>query len=170
MNTSLGDLVEGVVAMYETIVSLGFEDDIRRCATELSKGQWHIICSQKHPNKKLKEYFIRECANYVDWNKIYIHAQTIDFIREYKNKLDWTALCAWYAFTMEQLEEFKDYIDWFQVSKWQFLTPKFIRNHLETLDLYEVRCNPNIKLKGDFRDFLLEFAIKKGDIDPNFNK
>ena len=156
--------------MYEAIVSWGLEKDLREYADDLSKEQWYKLCSQKHPDKRLKEYFIRECDDYVFWSQIYIHVETIDFIREYKNKLDWTKLCRWFAFTMDQLEEFKDYIDWFEVSKWQFLTSKFIRKHLDTLNLHEVRCNRNTKINSSFREFLRKFAILKGDIDVNFNK
>lgn len=110
------------------------------------------------------EEFTREMADYICWDWTWEQIKDINFIREYKDKLNWKLLSQYYPFTKEQLKEFEDYIVWDYIAKWsgEVLNTKIIDKFWDKLDLKELLCNYTVKLpkvmEGKFRFYV--YGIK----------
>jgi hypothetical protein len=64
----------------------------------------------------------------MNWNCISIHQNlSEDFIREFKDKVDWINISTYQKLSEKFIKEFKDYVDWNCVSTYQKLSKKFIK-------------------------------------------
>ena len=77
---------------------------------------------------KMIEELMRENFKGLDWNVICTEEiLSIDFIRQFKDELDWDQLSWNQIFTEKQIEEFRDYIhNWYNIIINQDVSGKFL--------------------------------------------
>lgn len=76
-----------------------------------------------------QETFLREYANYLDPKEVCEEFLSIDFIRQFKDKLDWDELTWSQIFDQKQIEEFLDKINWYNALTNQNLSKEFLLKH-----------------------------------------
>lgn len=76
----------------------------------------------------MNEEYLRENFEGLDWTFICAEEQlSLDFIREFKDALDWDRLSWNQIFTEKQIEEFKEYIhNWYNVAINQNISKEFL--------------------------------------------
>lgn len=57
-----------------------------------------------------------------------------NFMREYKDDLDWYLICQYQVLTEDFMREMEDYLDYFQISQFQVLSDVFVRDYAEQLN------------------------------------
>lgn len=82
---------------------------------------------------------------------------SIDFIREFKDKIDWHNVSCWQHLSEKQIEEFKDQLDWWYISKKQNYSLSFIEKWKEKLDWFWVvlRKKKDKKFMDKYRDIII---------------
>ena len=104
----------------------------------------------KYPNGEMTEEFIRE--HYQDrewdWGDIYMNILSIDFIREFKDKLPWRSVSEYKVLLDKDFHEFKDKIKWGIASSYQKLSPEILNRFEEFLDY--TYLGTNTKLPEEF--------------------
>lgn len=63
---------------------------------------------------------------------------SIDFIREFADKLSWHNISCWQNLSEKAIEEFKENVDWWYISKKQFYSIPFIEKWKGELDWFWV--------------------------------
>ena len=91
---------------------------------------WGRISKYQH----LSEDFIREFKDKVDWYYIskYQHLSE-DFIREFKDMVNWECISTYQHLSEDFIREFKDKVDWGWISRYQHLSEDFIREFKLTI-------------------------------------
>lgn len=82
---------------------------------------------------------------------------SIDFIREFADKISWSAVSCWQHLSEKEIEEFKDQIDWWYVSKKQKYTLSFIEKWKDKLDWFWVvlRNKNDKKFMDKYKDVII---------------
>jgi phosphoribosylanthranilate isomerase len=76
----------------------------------------------------LSEDFIRKFKNKVNWHNISIHQKlSEDFIREFKDEIDWYYISMYQKLSESLIREFKDEVNWYYISRHQKLSENFIK-------------------------------------------
>ena len=97
----------------------------------ITKYHWDCISA----NQSLSEDFIREFKDYVDWLWISsCQKLSEDFIREFKDKVDWYWISAYQSLSEDFIREFKDNVYWCSISEYQKLSESFIREFKDYVD------------------------------------
>ena len=77
-------------------------------------------------NNKLSEDFIREFKDKVDWGSISEYQKlSEDFIREFQDKVNWYYISEYQKLSEDFIKEFKNKVDWYLIFKYQKLSEKF---------------------------------------------
>jgi len=83
------------------------------------------------------EEFIREYADYIDWEQVSMHVTlSEDFIREFQDKVKWGPICHNQKLSEDFIREFKDKVNWSQIAHHQTLSEDFIREFQDELYFY----------------------------------
>lgn len=91
---------------------------------------WQIVSQEPLP-----EDFIREFKDKVDWYYISEYQNlSEDFIREHKDKVDWYNISMYQKLSEDFIREFQDMVDWITISKFQYLSEDFIREFQDKAD------------------------------------
>ena len=79
-----------------------------------------------YKKNKLSEEFIREFKDKVDWWCISRYQElSEDFIREFKNRVIWKMISKYQTLSEEFIREFKNSVDWEMISYYQTLSEDF---------------------------------------------
>ena len=115
-----------------------FERTIRE--TPINKVDWEKV-SRHVESQDVSFSFIREYADYLDWDKISLYKHTKEFYREFADRLKWWRV-AISGIQERKIKEFKDkfedHYDWNEISKNSFLSKKFIMRNTELIDWDEI--------------------------------
>jgi hypothetical protein len=85
-------------------------------------------------NQKLTIDFIREFADRVDWRGVSCYQALSDAdIREFADKVDWYWICNYQTLSESLIREFVDRVDWSSISNCQTLSKGFIREYRSDL-------------------------------------
>ena len=77
-------------------------------------------------HQKLSEEFIRKFKNKVDWGCISAYQKlSEDFIRKFQDKVYWDYISKFQNLSEDFIREFKDKVDWNEISECQKLSKKF---------------------------------------------
>jgi len=119
-------------------------------------------------DKILKKYSC-DNINEINWYNFNFNHHKIseDFIREFKDSVDWIYICTYQKLSEKFMSEFKDKLDWKSVGPYQRMSKDFIEKFKDKLDLeYLLKYNQidqkfynklkNIKLLSRFQ--LLDFS------------
>lgn len=71
--------------------------------------------------------------SYFFLDKIFIFSE--NFLRKYKDKVNWTVISKVYKLDFIFIEEMKDYVDWEMISIYQYLSDTFIEENINNLNL-----------------------------------
>lgn len=85
----------------------------------------------------------------ISWN---LHL-TDDFIREFKDRIDFTEACEHHVFSEEFIEEMIDYVDWEKISEYQVLSKEFCLKHKHRVDWYYLSTKKWVTV-----DFIREYS------------
>jgi len=102
--------------------------------------------------QKLSEDFIREFKDKLNWYRISRYQKlSEDFIREFKNKVNWCEISACQKLSPKFITEFKNEVDWAEISTYQKLSENFIfrfRNYVDwdCISQYQILSEDFIKL------------------------
>ena len=103
--------------------------------TDLENIVWDDISI----NFTLSEEFIREFKDYVDWYFISSFQNlSEDFIREFKNYVTWLKISMYQQLSEKFIREFKDDVYWYEISLCQNLSENFISEHKEYVSWYNI--------------------------------
>lgn len=85
----------------------------------------------------------------INWAVISGHQQlSEDFIRQFKNKLDWDFIVVRQNLSEDFIEKHSKFIDWWLLGAWQELSDAFIDKHSDKLDMEQLlKYEDNKKLK-----------------------
>ena len=82
--------------------------------------------AQLYKENIFSEDFIREFKNKVDWCYISIYQKlSEDFIREFQNKVDWCYISIYQKLSEDFIREFKNKIYWKHIANHQKLSEEF---------------------------------------------
>ena len=127
------------------------EDALKRANEILGTNYdaWRLI--SKH--QSLSEDFIREFKDRVDWVSIssYQHLSE-DFIREFKDRVDWDSISANQHLSEDFIREFEDKVEWECISECQHLSEDFIREFTDRVCWYNISTYQRLS-----EDFIREF-------------
>ncbi len=116
----------------------------------------YIIKLVKFHNPNLSEIQIYQELDKnkkIDWNncEFYKNNQlSEDFIREFKNKVNWIYISAYKKLSEEFIKEFQDKVDWYFISKRQKLSESFIKEFQNKIDWK--MFNENKNLSKEFKE------------------
>lgn len=101
--------------------------------------EWGFVSARCY---SLSEEFIREFKDHLDWNWISIR-QTLSesFIEEHKNLVDWRYISEYQKLSEEFIEKHKDWVCWCYISRAQDLSEPFIRKYKDRIDWREISGN-----------------------------
>lgn len=114
---------------------------------------WDCIIYYK--NSELTEDFIREFKDKVDWHNI-SKCQTLseDFIREFQNKVEWKNISFNQKLSEDFIREFKDKVDWKWISCKQKLSEDFVKEFQDKVDWKWISNQVECELIGILCDFV----------------
>ena len=99
------------------------------------------------------ENFIRKFKDKVDWSRISQYKKlSEDFIREFKDKVDWKRISRYQKLSEDFIREFKDQVNWERISLCQTLSEDFIREFKDKVDWDYISCYQKLS-----EDFIREF-------------
>lgn len=131
------------------------------------------VIYHRRNQKPFSEDFIRSIIDKVDANRMYYFIQNRNlsekFIREFADKLNWSAICenADQTFTDSFIDEFADKIHWSSETFCKKLSEETTRKYLEKIPLYVVFQNINIS--EQFRRELIDCSFRKGYSARQYN-
>jgi hypothetical protein len=94
---------------------------------------------------------------YFDWYDLAFYADNTlseDFIREFKDKVDWEFVSEYQDLSEDFIREFKDKVDWYWISFRQILSEDFIREFQD-----KVNWNMVLTYQKLSREFKNEYVI-----------
>ena len=102
------------------------------------------------PNNNIK-YFIYN-KNRVDWDYISYYELSGEFLREFKNELDWYYISRNNPLSEDIIREFQDYVDWYYISKYQILSREFCEEFKDKLhkDVLYIQQFDNLPYRPDY--------------------
>ena len=110
-----------------------FERSVRE--TPIDKVNWDQL-SEHVWSKDLSISFIREYADFLNWDRISQFKHTIDFYREFADRIYWWRV-AGTEINEKKIEEFidkwEDEFDWEQICEYSKLSKKFIERNAELI-------------------------------------
>jgi hypothetical protein len=110
---------------------------------------WNSLCA----HQKLSEDFIREFKDKVDWTYISIRQNlSEDFIREFQDKVDWDNISEFQKLSEDFIREFQNKVNWLYISEFQKLSEDFIREFQN-----KVNWNYISRFQKLSEDFIREF-------------
>jgi hypothetical protein len=102
----------------------------------------------------LSKDFIREFKDKVDWYYISRHQKlSEDFIREFKDKIDWENISEYQKLSEGFIREFKDQVNWNQISAYQKLSEGFRKE-------FNIEVRDNCKLSQVLKSTPIELTNK----------
>lgn len=111
-----------------------YEKTIR--ATPIDKVDWERV-TEHVESQDLSISFIREYADYLNWNKISYYKHTINFYREFADRFNWWDVSQ-SEINERKIKEFKfrfiDEWDWEELCKHSNLSKKFIMRNTELVN------------------------------------
>ena len=85
----------------------------------------------------LSEDFIREFKDKVDWDCISIYQKLSEnFIREIQDRVVWRCISIYQKLSEDFMREFQDRVDWYFISIYQKLSEDFMREFQDRVDWY----------------------------------
>jgi hypothetical protein len=104
----------------------------------------------------LSEDFIREFKDEINWNGISFHQKlSEDFIKEFQNKVNWGGISFSQILSEGFIKEFKDKVDWLCISRNQKLSEEFMREFKDRIDWNQISSNQILS-----EEFIREFKDK----------
>ena len=100
---------------------------------------WEEISNRRD----LPEDFIREFADYIQWNQfssnsnVYISKQIFD---EFKDRINWGLISGNKNLEPWEIDKYKDLLDWSRLTKWQKLTDEQMYKYSHLLDWKYIDC------------------------------
>jgi len=83
--------------------------------------------------------------NYADYVSIY-HKLSLDFIREFKNRVCWKEISIYQKLSKDFVLEFKDRVCWKSIEEYQNITKKNIKEYEEQQQLQKTRVKNKFQL------------------------
>lgn len=108
------------------------------------------------------ESFIRKYAFDINWKTIsnsYAHLST-EFLREFKDRIDWNRYFNYHVPTEKFIEEFKDVVPWSYVPGRVKMSENFIRRHRLEMEKYYAFWTNICEHQDLSEEFIEEFAEK----------
>lgn len=141
------------ISMHKNLPATALE----KCPDRLN---WTLVCRYSQMDENILEAFYK----YLDFEEISINQTlspefiskhindfklymeeigdnqrlTEDFMREYKDIVDWRAISRSQKLSESFLDEMKDYVDWTWVSYKQKLSSRFIETHMDYVNFYSL--------------------------------
>jgi len=122
--------------MYQLFKRLHVRCDMRKFIPYFTKYKYYF--KRFYPcinwcwikNKKLSEDFIREYRDCVDWQEISTK-QTLSeaFMKEHRDYIHWSSISTRQKLSEDFIREHRDYIHWQSISGCQTLSEDFIREY-----------------------------------------
>lgn len=108
------------------------------------------------------ERFIRKYAFDINWKTISNSSAnlSIDFLREFRDKIDWQRYFNYHVPTEKFIEEFKDIIPWCYIPGRVKMSESFIRRHRLEMEKYYSCWNSICEHQVLSEEFIEEFADK----------
>ena len=81
-----------------------------------------------------------------DWNNLDFYRNntlTEDFIREFKDDVNWDCISSCQKLSEDFIREFQDKVDWSTISYRQKLSGKFVREFQDKIDWSSISIGPN---------------------------
>ena len=94
---------------------------------------------------------IENFENNIDWNNIsnsQYQKLSKDFIKKYKDYVNWDFISAFQKLSEDFIEKYKDYINWYFISQYQKLSENFIEKHKDYVNWHNISVLQ--KLSEDF--------------------
>lgn len=91
-----------------------------------------LLCCFSSPNiyKHVTESFLRQFADYVDWERAEINFKfSEDFIKEELPIKNWMNISIYQTLSENFIHEFRDRVDWDEVSRHQVMSVEFMKKH-----------------------------------------
>ena len=92
---------------------------------------------------------------FIDWRDVYQRPLTEDFIREFKDKVDWYYISVYQNLSEDFIREFQDKVNWNAISEYQRLSEAFIREFQDKVNWSSISARQKIS-----EDFIREFQDK----------
>lgn len=106
-----------------------------------------------YSDKPLSEKFMRENIDNLDWHRVLLDNVNIDFIREFKDNINWISYSKYSKIPFEVLKEFKDRFNWYEISShYDNINKDFINLFEDKINLHNVIINNTTKLDEDWVD------------------
>ena len=100
-------------------------------------------------NNELTEEFIREFKDRVNWIYISVCQKlSEDFIREFEDIVDWYWISRSQKLSEDFIREFEDKVNWNMISKFQKLSEEFIKEFKNKVDMIGISERPFYISKG----------------------
>ena len=94
----------------------------------------------------MSEDFIREFKDEVDWDEISKNQKlSEEFIKEFEYNIDWTVITKYQRLSEKFIKEFKDELDWEYICLYQVLSDEFIEEFKDKI----IFSRPNIIFTRD---------------------
>ena len=120
-------------------------------------------------NRNLSENFIREHKDKVNWSSVSYELNLSEsFIREFQNKLNWRSVSSASRLSESFIREFKDKVDWEKISEAQKLSESFIREFKDKVDWDNISLRQKISesfAEEFIEDIILSFLCCNIDSD-----
>jgi len=111
-------------------------------------------------NNKLSEDFIRNFKDEINWTTISRNQKLSEyFIREFKDKVDWCYISIHQELSEDFIQEFKDRVDWRYISINQELSGDFIQEFKGRVDWYYISIYQKLS-KGFIKEFKNRINLK----------
>lgn len=91
---------------------------------------------------------------------------SVEFLREFKDRIAWYKLCENNSFSENVIDEFKEYVDWNNVLMNSKLSEGFVRENINRMDTFMVFTRQS----GYSSDFVNEFATTESCIQAALSK
>jgi hypothetical protein len=98
-------------------------------------GNWRDISKSKHINND----FIRKYRDKIDWFTLCFHHKLDDsIIMQFSHKLGWENICRYQSLSTEFIKRNIEHIDFNLILRHQILSPEFIKEYIDYFDLREI--------------------------------
>lgn len=116
------------ISLEYLILELCFDKLSENILLNLTCEQWKIISiSNDEESGRLSEEFIRKYKDHVDWKDVStFQILSEEFIREFSGRVDWECIAECQVLSEEFIREYVDHLDWRTISFSQKLSEHFI--------------------------------------------
>ena len=105
---------------------------IKYSEEQLACADWEEISQQGD----LSDEFIEQYADKLNWTALcYNQIISENILRKFKDKVNWETVCGGQILSLEFIREMADYVDWYEISsQWQNMDEDFLREFSDKID------------------------------------